>query len=64
MSHIIRKLTCKHCQEEYEDLLISFGHPEEPFEWEWRCEECRGLNKEQIPKLMQFDDFFKGGLVA
>ena len=57
MSRIITKLTCKKCKVQLEGY-ITFGHPEEDFEWTWECLKCNAVN-EEIIKAMP-DPEFKG----
>lgn len=44
MSIIITHLQCEHCEYEYKDIYISFGHPDEEFDWDWKCQECGEVN--------------------
>ena len=51
MSRIIFYLKCDHCGKEYDNLFISFGHPENDFVYEWKCEECGGINEYLVKAL-------------
>lgn len=44
MSHIIHYLKCEHCNTQYDNIYISFGHNEKCFDWKWKCEECNHEN--------------------
>jgi len=51
LSRIIHSLNCKHCNVTVDCLYISFGHPDESFDWKWRCEECNEVNVEIIQAM-------------
>lgn len=51
MSRIIYKEKCDKCNKEYNDLYMSFGHPEEDFTWKWECTSCGGINERTIKAL-------------
>lgn len=43
MSLIIRKWTCEECGAEF-DQYVSFGHPDEDFDYKWKCSKCGHIN--------------------
>ena len=51
MSRIITSEKCDHCGKEYNNIYISFGHPDEDFTWKWKCEECKKVNERIIEKM-------------
>ena len=53
MSRIITYLKCEKCGKEYDNIYYSFGHPEEDFTWNWKCE-CNHINKELIKALPMY----------
>lgn len=58
MSKIIHYLKCKECGKEYKDIYISFGHPDESFDWKWKCDNCEHINTVRIIGL---EDELKAG---
>ena len=40
MSYRVTYLKCAHCNEEYDNIYVSFGHPENDFDFVWDCEKC------------------------
>lgn len=51
MSRIIRQLQCNSCNKQYNNLYISFGHPDEDFDWHWKCKECGEINIKKIKAM-------------
>ena len=43
MSIIIKQWKCEECGAEF-DRYISFGHPDEDFDYKWKCDECGHIN--------------------
>lgn len=54
MSQIITSLKCSKCNKEYNNLYISFGHPDEDFDWKWKCDECEEINVKHIEAMPMF----------
>lgn len=54
MSLIITKQACKHCNYEFEQY-VSFGHPEEDFDFKWECPKCKKENIERLHSLYSFE---------
>lgn len=53
MSRIITYEKCDKCAKEYKNIYISFGHPDQDFEWKCKCE-CGFENKRIIEKLPMY----------
>lgn len=50
MSRIITEWKCEKCGAEFNGY-ISFGHPDEDFDYEWKCGECGHINTMHIKAL-------------
>lgn len=50
MSRIITKWKCEECGQEF-DYYVSFGYPNEDFDFEWECSECGHINILHIEAL-------------
>jgi len=48
MSFIVRSLTCVYCNYKFDNLYISFGHPDKSFDWKWLCDACKKENTKKI----------------
>ena len=53
MSRIITYLKCDKCGKE-RNIYISFGHPDEDFTWNWKCE-CGHVNEKLIEAMPDID---------
>ena len=43
MSRIFTHWKCDNCKAEF-DNWVSFGHPDEDFDYKWKCPECNHTN--------------------
>ena len=43
MSIIVRHWECYNCHSKFE-RYVSFGHPDEDFDFKWKCEKCGRVN--------------------
>ena len=50
MSRIYKKWICDNCKTEIE-YYISFGHPDEDFDYKWKCGECGHVNTLHVPAM-------------
>lgn len=53
MSMIIRQWKCEECGAEY-SRYISFGYPEEDFDYKWKCNKCKHVNVTRIMAMPFF----------
>lgn len=50
MSRIFTEWKCDNCESEFHQY-ISFGHPDEDFDFEWQCDECGYVNVLHVKAL-------------
>jgi len=54
MSAIYMDWECKHCGHKFKHY-ISFGHPDEDFDYDWQCEKCGRVNTLYVPAIFPKD---------